>query len=47
MWELHCISFLNGKDFYKKIDNYREKENFIRKCKYSKRIKIVAIINCM
>jgi hypothetical protein len=46
MWELICLNLTNNKRFTKVMDNYIQKEKFVRKCKYSKKIKIVAIYNC-
>ena len=46
MWELVCLNLENNKRFSKIFYEYLAKESFIRKCKYSKKIKIVAIYNC-
>lgn len=46
MWELTCLDLENNKRFTKVFYDYKLKENFVRKCRYSKKIKIVAIINC-
>ena len=47
MWELVCLNLKNNERFTKTFYNYLAKENFIRKCKYSNKIKIVAIYNCI
>ena len=46
MWELVCLNLKTNERFSKIFYSYIAKENFIRKCKYSTKIKIVAIYNC-
>lgn len=46
MWEIVCLNLSNNKRFSKIFYDYLLKEDFVRKCKYSKKIKIVAKIRC-
>lgn len=46
MWEVTCLDLIKNKRFTKTFYDYIIKESFIRKCKYSKKIKVISIINC-
>ena len=44
MFEIHCWLVDTDKTFTKLFYNIKAKEDFVRKCKYSKKIKILSII---
>lgn len=43
MFEINCWLVGTDKTFIKIIYNLKVKEDFVRKCKYSKKIKILSI----
>ena len=45
MWELEIKNLKNGVLFTKTFYNERLKNNFIKKCSYSKKIKVIRVLN--
>ncbi len=45
MYEVNCVNLLNNKSFIKIFDSYYLLKKFKNKCKFSKRILIVSIVN--
>lgn len=45
MYEVNCIDLEHNKRFTKYFYDYKVMQKFIRKCKYSKKIKITAVFN--
>lgn len=43
MWKINCLNLTENKIFYKIFWGEKAKNNFVRKCKYSKKIKILGI----
>ena len=47
MWEVVCLNLENNERVSKYFYEITHKNNFVKKCKYSNKIKIVAIYNCI
>ena len=45
MYEVNCINLVNNQRFTKYFYDYLAMQKFIRKCKYSKKIKITGVFN--
>lgn len=43
MFEIECLDLINNKVFTKVFYSIKKKNDFIRKCKYSKKIKVIGI----
>lgn len=43
MFEIDCLNLINNKVFKKVFYSIKKKNDFIRKCKYSKKIKVIGI----
>ena len=45
MFEVECIDLKTGKCFGKIFYSEKLKDNFVRKCRYSKKIKVINVID--
>lgn len=45
MFEVECLDLINNKVFTKVFYSIKKKNDFIRKCKYSKKIKVIRILD--
>ena len=45
MFEIKCLDLITNKIFYKIFWSIKKKNDFIRKCKYSKKIKVIEILD--
>lgn len=45
MFEVECLDLVNNKVFTKVFYSIKKKNDFIRKCKYSKKIKVIGILD--
>lgn len=45
MFEIECLNLENNKTFTKMFWSIKKKNDFIRKCKYSKKIKVIRILD--
>lgn len=45
MFEVECLNLINNKRFTKWFFSDISKDKFVRKCKYSKKIKVLGILD--
>ena len=45
MWQVQCLNLLTEKRFDVNFWNLKKKNDFVRKCHYSKKIKVINIID--